>query len=436
MDTSVGKLNRQEEVLNQANTGDRVAAKANGDLTKEKADQQRSGEGQGIPAVSRMSAATGCALKPTSDFSNKLGQPRHGSGILQAINSSLDATTTGLETAAAKEMTTDIMQPQHKFSKSGTVHTVVSKAATSLLPGNNLSATKHDEKQQMQESGDLNNVTAARHTGKATVPLQTIANRGTSSSTPVDRAAAIICNSMLKVAEQTFQATHSTNPGGADVQVAAAPARVAQHLEGQKDRGTALQADSPSSNGQNATHVTGSVAGIERRVVPSKKQTPKKNKMQQAEQNHFDALYNANVVDGMNTEENLQLVESNAADQNSSLTPVAINLTALGSQILNNMNPMQAFTRNRSPIPIMQLDKAEFDNNTIYKVRLNTSNKHIPSNDTVNCSEDSVHPAHNLQDHAMMISAVPKSWADQAEMEKDNDVDSADSYRATVKKNT
>ncbi|OIT25826.1 hypothetical protein A4A49_26272 [Nicotiana attenuata] len=305
-------------------------------------DLNATNEGQGIPAVSRMSVATGCALKPTSDFSNKLGQPRHGSGILQAINSSLNATTTGLETAAAKEMTTDIMQPQHKFSKSG----------------------------------------------------------------------------------------------GADVQVAAAPARVAQHLEGQKDRRTALQANSPSSNGEYATQVTGSVAGIERRVVPSKKQTPKKNKMQQAEQNHFDALYNANVVDGMNTEENLQLVESNAADQNSSLTPVAVNLIALGSQILKNMNPMQAFTRNRSPIPIMQLDKAEFDNNTIYKLGLNTSNKHIPSNDTVNCSEDSVHPAHNLQDHAMMISVVPISWADQAEMEKDNNVDSADSYRATVKKNT
>lgn len=81
------------------------------------------------------------------------------------------------------------------------------------------------------------------------------------------------------------------------------------------------------------------------------------------------------------------------------------------------MNPMQAFTGNRSPIPIMQFDKADFDNISAYNVGPNKSNKHIPSNDTTTFSEDSVHPANILRDQSMLSTAISKSsWADQAEM--------------------
>ncbi|OIT20723.1 hypothetical protein A4A49_41884 [Nicotiana attenuata] len=207
-------------------------------------------------------------------------------------------------------------------------------------------------------------------------------------------------------------------------------------------------------------------------MVSSKKGTPNKNKVQQVEQisrnnsNPFAALANVNDDDGKIAGENLQLVECNNAqnlDQNSCSTPAALNLTPLGAQILENMNPTHAFTGNLAPIPLAQHYKAEVNNATVYKVGLNTSNQDIPSNDASSFSEESVHPTRSREALSMMSSASKmltknvetneaivqnfheleeadmsksKSWADQVEEEEGNEADSADSYREIVKKNT
>ncbi|OIT23410.1 hypothetical protein A4A49_36967 [Nicotiana attenuata] len=167
-----------------------------------------------------------------------------------------------------------------------------------------------------------------------------------------------------------------------------------------------------------------------------------------------------------------------------------MNLTSLGAQILENMNPFHDFTGSLAPNTVAKYNKSTNDGVDAYRVGLNTFNHDIPSNDHFNLSEDSVHPTHSREARSLMYSASKKlirkeenneaieqnlqvlqeavmykskTWAAQAEKEEEeydsdkkceededehisnswavqigeeegNEVDSADSYGAIVKK--
>ncbi|OIT34380.1 hypothetical protein A4A49_05951 [Nicotiana attenuata] len=130
-------------------------------------------------------------------------------------------------------------------------------------------------------------------------------------------------------------------------------------------------------------------------MVSSKKGTPNNFKMQHIEKssrdgkdtrsssNPFNALVNVNDDEGKVAGKNLHLLGSNEAqnlDQNSSTPPAALNLTSLGAQILENMNPLHVSTGTLMPNPITQQYKDVVDDAPIYKVGRNTSNHDIPLN--------------------------------------------------------
>lgn len=237
--------------------------------------------------------------------------------------------------------------------------------------------------------------------------------------------------------------------------------------------------------------------------VSNKKGIPKKVQQSQMITRHgIDATSCSNPYAALDTMidaggriagENLQLVERNDAQnfhQNSSSTPAMLNLTSIGAQILENMNPLHVFTGNLAPKAIAHRHKGVTDNSHGYKVGLNTSHHEIPSNDAISLSEDSVHPTDtreaissnyyaskkptkkderndatqqnlyeleesgNLKTWADQVEDeeeeydsdkkyeededdhISNSWADQVEEEEGNKVEYVDSYMGTVRKDT
>lgn len=90
--------------------------------------------------------------------------------------------------------------------------------------------------------------------------------------------------------------------------------------------------------------------------------------------NSFAALVKVNDDDGKAAGEHLQLFR----DQNSSSTPAILNLTSLGAQILENLNPLHAFTGNLTQNTVAKDYKSTNDGVDDYRVGLNTSNHDNP----------------------------------------------------------
>lgn len=84
---------------------------------------------------------------------------------------------------------------------------------------------------------------------------------------------------------------------------------------------------------------------------------------------------------------------------------MALIFTSLGAQILENMNPMHAFTGNLVTNSLAQHYKSDVDHATAYKARLNTSNQDISSNNVVSFLEELVHPTRSHEAFSMMSSA-------------------------------